>query len=106
MAEYEELKRLFHKDMVNIYFRAKRECHYNAERFFQMVDQRGGLETAKDLISRDEVSEGFTNLYLLGRLDLAMENLVVNPTYSELFTDEEIAKCRERLETAKENMVK
>lgn len=30
MAEYEELKRLFHKDMVNIYFRAKRECHYNA----------------------------------------------------------------------------
>ena len=101
MADYEELKRLFHKDMVNIYFRAKKECHYNAERFFQMVDQRGGLETAKDLISREEVSEGFSNLYLLGRLDLAMENLVVDPKYSELFTDEEIDKCRDRLKSAK-----
>ncbi len=67
------------------------------ERFFQKIDKKGGLETAKELITRDDVSEGFTNLYLLGRLDLAMENLVVNPKYSELFTDEEIEIYRRRL---------
>ena len=53
MDRIEELKRSFHKDMVNIYFRAKKECRYNAERFFQMVDKHGGYETAKELILKD-----------------------------------------------------
>lgn len=106
MDRIEELKRSFHKDMVNIYFRAKKECRYNAERFFQMVDKHGGFETAKELISKDEVSEGFTNLYLLGRLDLAMENLVINPKYSELFTVKEVGICRKRLEQVNINFNK
>lgn len=56
--------------------------HFNTERFFRMIDKKSGLETAKELIIRNEVSEGFTNPYLLGRRDLAMEKLVFNPKYA------------------------
>ncbi len=41
-----ELERRFHREMVQIYERAKRETGYNATRFLQMVSNQGGLATA------------------------------------------------------------
>ena len=60
----------FHETMFGIYERAKRECNYNATRFLKMVGDRGGLEAARRLILSDEPSDGFTELWLHGRLDL------------------------------------
>jgi len=92
-----DLERRFESAMRDIYFRAKRECRYNAERFYQMIDQRGAIETAKSLISKPEGSDGFTNLYMMGRLDLTVEALVLKDEYMELFSEDEHQLCREKL---------
>lgn len=87
----------FHKDMIEIYRRAKEECGYNATRFLQMVLNNNGLKTAKKLLATSEPSDGFTELWRNNRLDLTVENLVLQPRYRSLFTEEELAVARDRL---------
>ncbi len=99
MKDHSELENDFHKEMLDIYHKAKREeCHYNATRFLQMVANDGGLKTARKLLATSEPSDGFTVLWECGRLDLTVENLVLQPKYWVLFTNEEIQIARERLE--------
>ena len=90
----------FENAMKDIHYRAKKECKYNAERFNQMIDRRGALETARYLISKADGFDGFTNLYIVGRLDLTVEALVLDELYKDLFTKEEIENCRSKLERA------
>lgn len=92
-----DLKKEFHKDMITIYQKAKRECGYNANRFLQMVVTQDGLTVAKGFIHRNQPTDGFTTLWELGRLDLTVESLILNPKYKELFTTEEIETVRELL---------
>jgi hypothetical protein len=87
----------FHKEMINIYLRAKNEANYVANRFIKMVTDHGGLETAKILINADTPSDGYTALYLKGRLDLTVEAIVQDPKWAFLFDPEEIKRSRERL---------
>lgn len=87
----------FHEDMKDIYIRAKKECGYIATRFLQMLGTKGGVETAKNLIKKENGTEGFEKLWEMGRLDLSVEALVLNEKYKELFTDEEREICTERL---------
>ena len=68
-----ELEQQFHKAMVQVYINAKRYCQYNATYFLQMLTERGGLATAKYLISTDTPSDGFTKLWECQRLDLTVE---------------------------------
>ena len=86
----------FRDAMVEIYIRAKNECNYNATRFFQMLDERGGLATAKTLLHA-QVSDGYTALWELGRLDLSVEAYVLRPEFQTLFTSEELEIARTRL---------
>jgi len=91
------LEKEFHQAMVQIYHKAKEECGYNATRFLQMVANDGGLKAAKKLLATPYPSDGFVELWENRRLDLSMENLVLNPEYRSLFTDQEIEIARERL---------
>lgn len=91
------LEKQFHKDMIGIYEKAKNDCGYIATRFIQMVAEKGGLNTAKELISKEEDTYGFERLYELKRLDLSVEALVLDDKYRNLFTDIEKKKCKERL---------
>jgi len=93
------LEKEFHQAMVQIYHKAKEECGYNATRFLQMVANDGGLKAAKKLLATPYPSEGFVKLWENRRLDLSMENLVLNPKYRSLFTEQEIEIARERLNT-------
>ena len=70
-----ELERLFHREMVQIYERARRETGYNATRFLQMVSSQGGLVTARSLLRAPAASDGFTALWERTRLDLSVEAL-------------------------------
>ncbi|MEK3883652.1 hypothetical protein [Paenibacillus sp. PL2-23] len=92
-----ELK--FHRAMLNIYEQAKREAHgYQATYFKRMVAEKGGLQAAKELIASDSAS-GFTELYMRGCLHLSVEVLVAyHEEYHELFTDEEIAVAKAKLD--------
>ena len=86
----------FHEAMLEIYERAKTECHYNASRFFQMVGERGGLGAARYLLHAP-VSDGFTALWQCNRLDLTVEAYVLKPEWQGLFTQDELALARKRL---------
>jgi len=91
------LEKAFHCDMLQIYQRAKEECGYNATRFLQMVANDGGLRTAQKLLDTATPSDGFVELWKNRRLDLSMENLVLNPKYRSLFSQQEIETAKERL---------
>ena len=88
----------FDQAMFNIYRRAKDEAGYSATLFLGMLSDRGGLATAKTLINSPKPSDGYTALYERRRLDLTVEAMVLEtPTWDELFTDEELARARDRL---------
>lgn len=87
----------FHQQMLEVYRRAKDECKYNATRFYQMVEEQGGLQAAKTLLASKRIPDGFAELCRLGRLDISMENFVLQEPWSTLFTDAELTVARRRL---------
>jgi len=94
----EELKRSFDDAMMSIYTRALEEAHYKATRYLHMLQEYGGLGTAKMLVNSSHVSEGYTALWERGRLDLTVEALVHdNPKWHSLFTGQELEKATKRL---------
>lgn len=101
MADLEQKFKLELEDKMR---RAKKECQYNPTRFNQMLSKYGAVETAKRLISNAKktgiVSDGFTTLYLCGRLDLTVEHSVCKKEYQPLFSSDEIAYCEELLKTS------
>lgn len=92
-----DIEKRFDTALFEIYQRAKTEAGYNATVFLGMLHERGGLSTAKFLINADKPSDGYTALYLRGRLDLTVEAQVVeNPMWHELFSIDELAKAKRR----------
>ncbi len=87
----------FQNELQDKVFEAKKEYKYNASYFNQMIAQYGGVMTAKKLIekavSTGNPSEGYTKLFMLGRLDLSMEDSVCKEKYRSLFTEEEVNYC-------------
>jgi hypothetical protein len=91
-----DLEKEFHKRMVDIYRDAK-SIGYTATRFLSMLNEHGGLETARILLHSPHVSEGYTALWERGRLDLTVEAVLLEPQWSELFTTSEKAIAVRRL---------
>ena len=89
------LEKALDGEMRQIYHRAKEEIGYNAVRFLQMLQEHGGVETARRLLP--EMSDGFVTLWEHGRLDLTVEYLVLQPKWHDLFTDDERKMARQRL---------
>ena len=69
---------------------AKKECRYDPIRFNQMLEQYGGVETAKRLIKSARLLEE-------GRLDLTVEHSVYKAEYQSLFSPDEVEFCKEFL---------
>lgn len=91
------LENKFNEDMKNIYNVAKKELGYNAVIFKKLVLQKGGVQAAKQLISKED-TYGFEKLRKLKRLDLTVEAHVLKDEYAVLFTNEERELCKKRLE--------
>ena len=92
------LNERFNLAMRDIYKRARYEAKYNATRYLQMLNENGGMETARILINSSTVSDGYTALWERGRLDLTVEALIWdNPEYHELFTEAELRIVKKRL---------
>jgi hypothetical protein len=88
----------FNAAMFSIYRRAKDEADYQANVFLGMLNDRGGIATAKYLINSAKPSDGYSALYERGRLDLTVEAEVVeSPKWHSLFTADELRKARKRL---------
>ena len=53
---------LYH-NMVNIYKEADLQCNYKPTRFLQLINNKGALLAAKELINKEGATEGFTRLW-------------------------------------------
>ena len=62
-----------------------------------MLQEHGGLETAKILLHSPHVSDGYTALWEKGRLDLTVEALIIQEKWTAFFSDEEREIARRRL---------
>ena len=92
------LEQAFDEAMLQIYRRAKDEAGYTATAFHQMLATRRGVQTAKALINSAKPSDGYTALFMRGRLDLTVEAVIVEDArWHALFTDEEVERARKRL---------
>ncbi|MDQ6663414.1 MAG: hypothetical protein M3Z23_03370, partial [Acidobacteriota bacterium] len=104
MAEIErELERQFHEEMLSLYKLSGRELGYWPHYFLRDVKKYGGLATVKNLLSK-KLTSGFTKVQEKQRLDLAVESYVLNPNWQPLFTEEELAIARQRLEKLEEGV--
>jgi hypothetical protein len=102
-----DIEARFEGDMVEkVYRAAGRETGYWAGYFLKSVKRYGGVGAARRLLERGGVSKGLARLAGLGRLDLAMETLVLDPAYAILFTDEERAIATRRLAEARASMAR
>jgi hypothetical protein len=88
----------FDEAMYEVYRRAFSEANYSATRFLEMLYAHRGLETARILLHAPTVSDGYAALCERGRLDLTVEAVIHdNAKWHPLFTNEELAICRDRL---------
>jgi hypothetical protein len=87
----------FHHAMIDSYKRAKSECGYNAARFLSMIGQHGAEKTARMLLASQDTASGFTELFMLKRLDLSLECMVLQPRWRYLFSERELETARRRL---------
>lgn len=87
----------FDAAMMATYIEAKK-ADYNATYLLQMLNDLGGLATAKKLINDSTPSDGFTKLWEMRRLDLTVERLAIRSQYRDLFTQAEVIAARRRLE--------
>lgn len=93
-----DIETQFDQAMFDVYRRAKDEAGYNATIFLQMLTDNRGLHTAQTLINSAKPSDGYTALYMRGRLDLTVEALVIeDERWHSLFSDEELKRARKRL---------
>lgn len=69
---------------------------YQPAAMLQMIDRLGGIGTARRLLELPP-SDGFGRLVLLGRLDLAVESLVLQPRWDGIFTPDERRIAKRRL---------
>jgi hypothetical protein len=93
-----DLQGVFAQRMKAVYDRGRAEAGYNASYFLSMLSQYGPLETARRLLASPAISDGFAELWERGRLDLTVEAVVSDAAFSELFTEDEVAVARRRLE--------
>ena len=78
----------------------KKELGYNATRLLGILNERGGVQAAKVLITKNGGTYGFETLWKYNRLDLSVEAYTLKDEYKELFSDEEREICLERLKEA------
>ncbi|GAA3749344.1 hypothetical protein HDA32_001150 [Spinactinospora alkalitolerans] len=98
-AEAPEVLAAFDEALHSACDRAQTEAGYRAAYFRRMLEDRGALATARLLLAKPTISDGFVQLWERGRLDLTVEGVVLDhPAYARLFTPEELDIARSRIE--------
>jgi len=87
------------EDALRGTYEAARKRGYVATYFLQMLEEHGGVQTAKRLLAKSEPQTGLFELWNLGLLHKSMEAVICdNPRFHSLFEAAEIAEARRRLE--------
>ena len=85
----------FKAAMLQLCSDASAVVHYPT-RLHTMIYEHGGVEAASRTIR--EMTETYEKLWEIGNLELSVEALVLKPEWAPLFTLEELATARQRLE--------
>jgi len=78
-------------------YEAARERGYTATYFLQMLEEHGGLETARRLLAKPEAQQGLFELWERDLLGESMEAVILQERFQSLFTEGELAEARRRL---------
>ena len=70
------------------------------KRLLLALQERGGVETAREQVKRHRTSDGFDRLAACGHLELSLEALMTKGKYASLFTDDEVNWCLDTLLSA------
>ncbi len=92
------LAKSFEEELLENAETAKSKYGYNPTYYFRMINQNGGVKTAKILIEKtikEGLAEGFLKLVEYNAVELSMEASVCKAKYNSLFTDDEIKLCNE-----------
>lgn len=96
--EHDQLRREFTDEMYESYRYLAKTINYRAKQFLEMVTMHGGVGAAKILLQGRDASDGFTRLWQARMLDRSVEASVLRPKYERLFSGDERAVARRRLE--------
>ena len=99
----------FNSEVISLINRGKKVSRVSSARLMNDVSEFGPLYAVKRLVARESgigavyapaISEVVGKFYLTGNQHLLVENLVIDPRFSDLFTEEEVEFCRELLGAA------
>lgn len=77
--------------------RQAEELKYFPNRFKKMLNADGGYETVKRILASSRPSDGFTELVLLGRVDLTCEAIIVETKWRRHFDKDLLDLAEKRL---------
>jgi len=80
-----------------VYLAVLKECSYDEKVFLKMIAESGARNAAKSLLAASHVQSGLRGLRRLGRLDLTVEHLVIQPRWNDLFSNDERQAAIDRL---------
>lgn len=102
-----DIETTLHHEMIAAYEKCGKEIGYWGRYFLRSVKKYGGLETAKRMLAKKLTNpteqKGFKALIEAGRSDLSLENLVLQPRFSSLFTKDELIEAQRRLDSIPSN---
>lgn len=94
----DELEQEFHRLVAGIPDRVRDAIGYRANRFRQAHQNMPGYKIAHHFLATKEPSDGFIELWISGRADLSLENLVLqHAEFHHRFSEAELRVARERM---------
>ncbi len=72
------LEKQFQEELIKNCELAKKQCGYKPTRFLQTIAKFGGVKTAKEILRKGKVSDGFETLQQAGLTKLTMEAMIVD----------------------------
>ncbi|MBP3887988.1 MAG: hypothetical protein J6F30_10160 [Cellulosilyticum sp.] len=93
----EQLKKLFHQDMISLYKQIIKSVKYKPTRLMDYINKYGGYEAAVKYISTESNVQDFAILWEKERLDLSVEALMTKEQYRGLFNEDIVNFCDRKL---------
>ena len=86
----------FNNRMREAYVTAK-SLGYDPKAFASMIVEHGFVGAARILLRPGTPQSGFETLWSMNRLDLAVESIVLEDDWGDLFTEDDLVEARRRL---------
>ena len=93
----EQLKKLFHQEMIELYKKVIKVVKYKPTRLMDYINRYGGYEAAVKYISTESNVQDFAVLWEKEHLELSVEALITKEEYRVLFNEDILNFCDRKL---------